>query len=263
MLMQTLQGQHPYLWLQEQRQQELFTSLQTGIETFVAAFQPRPVFYRSLDLRSHECRALHGGEQWEPIETNPMLGLRGVSRYRLYPELFELELAALAAVLERQGGPLNLILPFVRTVEEVQFCHQLITKAGLFSQSQFQLWMMAEVPAVLFSLPAFVEAGIQGIAIGSNDLTQLLLGVDRESSQIGQVWTNQSRQPTYDGRHPAVKAAIAQLAQSAQQLGIGCCLCGELPLTDPDWLNWLVAQDFPAISVAPEWVPGLRRALGH
>jgi pyruvate, water dikinase len=168
----------------------------------------------------------------------------------------------LAKVLQQQGGPLNLILPFVRTVEEVQFCKQLITKAGLVNQPQFQLWMMAEVPAVSFTLPMFVEAGIQGITIGSNDLTQLLLGVDRESSQVGQVWSKPPLRPSYDCRHPAVKAAISQLRHSAQALGIGCCLCGELPLDDPDWLQWLVAQDFPAISVAPEFVPSLREALG-
>lgn len=262
MLIQILQGKHPYQWLQEQRQHELCTALQAGIETFVRAFQPRPVFYRSLDLRSHECRTLMNGDQWEPSEANPLLGLRGVSRYRLYPELFELELAALDKVLQQHGGPLNLILPFVRTVEEVQFCKQLITKTGLLNHPQFQLWMMAEVPAVLFSLPAFVEAGIQGITIGSNDLTQLLLGVDRESSQVGQVWSKPPLQPNYNCRHPAVKAAITQLRQSAQALGIDCCLCGELPLADSDWLKWLIAQDLPAISVAPEFVPSLRQALG-
>jgi pyruvate, water dikinase len=261
MLMQSLQGKHPYLWLQEHRQQELLTTLQTGIATFVAAFQPRPVFYRSLDLRSHECAALMGGEQWEPMEVNPMLGLRGVSRYRSCPELFELELAALAAVLQQHGGPLNLILPFVRSLEEVQFCHQLIAKAGLLVHPQFQLWMMAEVPAVLFSLPAFVNAGVQGITIGSNDLTQLLLGIDRESSQVEQVWANQTPRPIYDCRHPAVKAAIAQLVQAAKELAIGCCLCGELPLADPDWLSWMLDQDIPAISAAPEVVPKLQQAL--
>jgi pyruvate, water dikinase len=266
MLISALQGQHPYLWLTAQRQPQLLERLQANIEAFVAAFQPRPVFYRSLDLRSHECRALMGGRQWEPLETNPVLGLRGTFRYLVYPELFEVELAALAAVLQHQDSPLRLILPFVRSVEEFQFCRQRVEAAGLLAYPNFQLWIMAEVPAILFVLPDLVQAGVQGITIGGNDLTQLLLGVDRESGtlkldpQLNSQFQGFSP-PTYDLRHPAVQVAMTQLIQSARQLGIGCCLCGELPVSDPSWINWLVHQDLPCISVAPEVVLSLRQAL--
>jgi phosphoenolpyruvate synthase/pyruvate phosphate dikinase len=266
MLISALQGQHPYLWLTAQRQPQLLGRLQANIEAFVAAFQPRPVFYRSLDLRSHECRALMGGSQWEPLETNPVLGLRGTFRYLVYPELFEVELAALAAVMQRQDGPLRLILPFVRSVEEFQFCRQRVEAAGLLAYPNFQLWIMAEVPAIMFVLPDLVEAGVQGITIGCNDLTQLLLGVDRESGNFKLSPSLNSQHspfspPTYDLHHPAVKAAITQLIQSARQLGIGCSLCGELPVRDPSWINWLVSQDLPCISVAPELVLSVRQAL--
>jgi phosphoenolpyruvate synthase/pyruvate phosphate dikinase len=266
MLINALQGQHPYLWLTAQRQPQLLERIQANIAAFVAAFQPRPVFYRSLDLRSHECRALMGGSQWEPLETNPVLGLRGTFRYLVYPELFEVELAALAAVLQHQDSPLRLILPFVRSVEEFQFCRQRVEAAGLLAYPNFQLWIMAEVPAILFVLPDLVQAGVQGITIGGNDLTQLLLGVDRESGtlkldpQLNSQFQGFSP-PTYDLRHPAVQVAMTQLIQSARQLGIGCCLCGELPVSDPSWINWLVHQDLPCISVAPEVVLSLRQAL--
>jgi pyruvate, water dikinase len=250
MILDLLQGQHPCLWAESERRAELQSKWVERLGEFVTAFAPRPVFYRTLDLRSHEYRPLIGGEQFEPQETNPMLGLRGVARYRVQPDLLALELAVLAEVSSFPDVQIHLMLPFVRSVDEFLFCRQQIEQVGLWPRAQ--IWMMAEVPSVLFLLPEYVRAGVQGIAIGTNDLTQLLLGVDREEGR----WAAQ-----LDANHPAVRAAIAQLICQARELDIGCRLCGEALLFHPEMLEWLVAQGIPGLSVPPEAVSMLRALL--
>ncbi|HEY9642066.1 MAG TPA: putative PEP-binding protein, partial [Coleofasciculaceae cyanobacterium] len=134
------------------------------VQPFAAAFSPRPVFYRSLDLRSHEFPGIT-----KISEVNPVLGIRGTFSYRLDPSLFDQELAALRQVQQNGYTNVHLILPFVRTVEEFVFCRQRVEQAGLTQNPHFRLWIMAEVPSVLLLLPDYVQAGVQGIAIGSND----------------------------------------------------------------------------------------------
>lgn len=253
-LPEVLQYHHPDLWLRQGRQSEIVAGLAAQIQQFVAAFHPRPVFYRALDLRSHEGRGLLGGQQFEPTEGNPTLGRRGVSRYVANPELFDLQLAALRRVHQAGYPHLHLLLPFVRSVEEFEVCQQRVDRAGLFKNSQMQLWLMAEVPSVLFLLPSYVRAGVQGISIGSNDLTQLLLGIDREQGNLGEQ---------LDERHPAVKAAIAQLIKTAKELGIPCTICGEAPVRYPELVHWLVELGITGISVAPESVLATQQAIAQ
>jgi len=235
-----LDHQHPLQWLQSGRSAALVERLAARIAQFAAALAPRPVFYRSLDLRSHESRVLPGGEA-VPLEVNPTLGLHGTFSYCLDSTLFDLELAALAQVQIKHSN-IHLLLPFVRTVEEFSFCRERVQQAGLMHNAQFQLWIMAEVPSVLFLLPDYVRAGVQGIAIGTNDLTQLLLGVDRDHGTMASA---------FDARHPAVRAAIAQLIQQARQLGIPCSICGQAPSHDPGLVEALVRWGITSISVDP------------
>ena len=235
-----LDYQHPLQWVHSGRSTALVERLARHISQFAAALAPRPVFYRSLDLRSHEARGLTGGEA-VPIEVNPTLGLHGTFSYCLDPTLFDLELAALAQVQATYTN-IHLLLPFVRTVKEFAFCRERVQTAGLTRHSQFQLWIMAEVPSVLFLLPDYVSAGVQGIAIGTNDLTQLLLGVDRDHALLA------SR---FEARHPAVKAAIARLIEQAIQLGIPCSICGHAPSQDPELVADLVRWGITSISVDP------------
>ncbi|UBF29466.1 hypothetical protein K9N68_04485 [Kovacikia minuta CCNUW1] len=230
---------HPNLWLQPEQGAEFVTRLAESLCQFAAALLPRPVYYRSLDFRSHEFRELPGGETI-PREINPMLGMRGTFSYMVNPALFDLELAALAQVQQSGYQNIHLMLPFVRTVEEFRFCHQRILQAGLKRCAQFQLWMMAEVPSVLFLVPEYVQAGVQGISIGTNDLTQLLLGVDRDNQQMATA---------FEERHPAVKAAIAHLIQQAKQAGIPCSICGQAPSRYPDLVEDLVHWGINSISV--------------
>ncbi|KAM3113594.1 putative PEP-binding protein [Phormidesmis sp. 146-33] len=253
MILSILDGQHPHLWLQQGRQAELIDRLADQIRQFVEAFAPRPVFYRSLDLRSHEFRSLEGGASVS-LETNPMLGVRGTFSYVLNPALFEVELTALHQVQQAGYSNFRLILPFVRTVEEFVFCRQRVEQSGLIQQSQFQLWIMAEVPSILFLLPEYVQAGVEGISIGTNDLTQLLLGVDRDHSLMASA---------FDERHPAVLSAIDHLVKTARRLKIPCSICGAVSTQHLELVDRLIQSGITTISVDPNSVEATYRAIAR
>ncbi|MFE4107867.1 putative PEP-binding protein [Almyronema epifaneia] len=249
MLLPLLEQQHPDYWLKQNWHDELTTRIANRLSLFAKAFSPRPVRYRSLDLRSHEFQDLKGSP---PTEANPMLGLRGAWRYQHYPALFDIELKAIQQVYQSGLTNVQLMLPFVRTVEEVHFCRQRCEQIGLWQQAQFQLWLMAEVPSVLFLLSAYAQAGIRGIAIGTNDLTQLLLGVDRDRPEFSELYTES---------HPAVLAAIAQLMQTAQQLQLPCSICGQAPVRYPEMVRYLVELGISSISVEVDAIESTHRAI--
>ncbi|HEY9794788.1 MAG TPA: putative PEP-binding protein [Leptolyngbyaceae cyanobacterium] len=240
MMLEALENLHPAEWLRLGLEGDLVTRLAQFIVQFAAAFAPRPVFYRSLDWRSHEFQFLSGATSVSEPEVNPMLGLRGTRRYLSDPTYFDLELAALGQVYSYGYTNIRLILPFVRTVEEFTFCRRRVEQAGLTENPHFQLWIMAEVPSVLFLLPDYVEAGVQGISIGTNDLTQLLLAVDRDQGELGSV---------LDERHPAVKRAVKQLIETAKMAGIPCSICGQAPAQYPELIELLVQWGITSISV--------------
>ncbi|MGV0027046.1 putative PEP-binding protein [Phormidesmis priestleyi] len=252
MILSILEGQHPHLWVQQGRQKELSDRLGNQIRQFAEAFAPRPVFYRSLDLRSHEFRSLEGGEV--SPETNPMLGVRGTFSYVLNPALFEVELTALRQVQQAGYSNLRLTLPFVRTVAEFVFCRQRVEQSGLTQQPQFQLWIMAEVPSVLFLLPEYVQAGVEGISIGTNDLTQLLLGVDRDQSLMASA---------FDERHPAVLRAIDHLIKTARRLKIPCSICGGASIQHPELVDRLIQSGITTISVDANAVEATHQAIAR
>jgi pyruvate,water dikinase len=244
-----LEAQSPHHWLQHHSPSEFVQRMAAAIRQFAQAFQPRPVFYRTLDLRPHEWQ---GAPDRGSYSDASVLGLRGTFSYQLSPELFQLELAAIAQVQQAGYANLRLLLPFVRAVEEFVTCRQYVEQAGLMQVPDFQLWIMAEVPAVMLLLPDFVNAGVQGISIGTNDLTQLLLGVHRDQPELASV---------FNERHPAVQRAIAHLIQQSQQLGIPCSICGEAPSRNPDLVKDLVEWGINAISVAPEAVARIQAAI--
>ncbi|MGB5972156.1 MAG: putative PEP-binding protein, partial [Nodosilinea sp.] len=243
LLLDVLDGRHPWDWVNQGQEAELQSRLVQQLEPVAQALGPKPLRYRSLDLRSHEWQALRGSP---PVEPNPMLGLRGTLSYEVDDRLFQLELGALAA-LQRSGHTnVQLILPFVRTVEEAIACRQRAGRAGLLDSDGFGLWIMAEVPSGLFLLPAYAKAGIQGIAIGSNDLTQLLLGVDRDQPTLASA---------YDERHPVVRLAMAHLVKEAHRCGLMCSICGQAPVRHPELIADLVAWGIGSISVEAAALP--------
>ena len=251
-----LAGQHPKAWIEQGRRAELVNLWQDIISQFTRAFAPRPIFYRSLDWRSHEFPSLSFG--YEPsmshTATNPLLGQRGTFSYVKDASVFDLELEALAAVQQSGYTNIHLLLPFVRTVEEFTFCRRRVEQAGLTNVAQFQLWIMAEVPSILFLLPEFVKAGVQGISIGTNDLTQLLLGVDRDEGELAAA---------FDERHPVVMQAIAQIIEMARSAQIPCSICGQASVRYPELIDSLVRWGITSISVEPEAVEQTYTAIAR
>ncbi len=254
MMLSTLENRHYAEWLRQGRRNDLVARLVQTIIRFASVFAPRPVFYRSMDWRSNEFQFLIGaGVPTEP-EVNPMLGLRGTRHYQSDPTYFDMELAALGQVHASGYTNIQLLLPFVRTVEEFTFCRRRVEQAGLFDNPHFQLWIMAEVPSILFLLPDYVKAGVQGISIGTNDLTQLLLAVDRDQEQLGS---------TLNGHHPAVRRALKQLIETAKLAGIPCSICGQAPTQHPELIDSLVEWGITSISVDVNYVEQTYTAIAR
>jgi pyruvate,water dikinase len=240
MVVEALEGVHPRALLEAGEDERFVERMAASLEKFAAAFAPRPITYRTIDFRSNEFRGLRGGERFEPEEANPMIGYRGALRYMREPDLLELELRALARVWDGGHENLHAMLPFVRTPREVAACREMFERAGLLSRPGFELWVMAEVPSVLFHLPRYADLGVAGISIGSNDLTQLLLGADRDSELVAEV---------FDERDRAVTEYISQLLERAHQLGLRTSICGQAPSVHPEYAELLVQAGIEAISV--------------
>jgi pyruvate,water dikinase len=240
MLIEALAGTHPKLLIEQNRQGEVVDRLAEALTTFASGFAPRPITYRTYDFRTNEFRGLEGGERFEPEENNPMIGFRGALRYTVEPEIFQLELAALKRVWDAGHTNLHVMLPFVRTADELAQCRTLIRDAGLLDRPGFELWVMAEVPSVLFNLESYAELGVAGISIGSNDLTQLLLGADRDSELLA---------ATFDERDHAVVSYLQQLIPKARRLGLHTSICGQAPSVHPEYAELLVRAGIDAISV--------------
>ncbi|MEV6099929.1 phosphoenolpyruvate synthase [Nocardia sp. NPDC051981] len=251
LLTQALGGRHPRDLIARGEDEKFIQSMTASIHRISSAFAPRPVVYRASDMRSNEFRALEGGDRYEPQEHNPMIGFRGCYRYVRQPEMFRLELAALARVRE-QTPNVHLMIPFVRTRWELEQCLELVDASPLGRQRGLHRWVMAEVPSVMYRLPEYVELGIDGISIGSNDLTQLMLGVDRDSEECAEL---------FDESDAAVLDAIEQIVTTARRLGITSSLCGQAPSTRPEFVEHLVRAGITSVSVSPDAVQRTRRAV--
>jgi pyruvate,water dikinase len=242
---------HPRKLMADGRADELVARMVEPLRRFGRAFAPRPVIYRAMDFRSNEFRGLEGGEQFEPVEENPMIGYRGCFRYVREPDLFALELRALAEA-RKECPNLHLMIPFVRTAWEMRECRQLIDRSPLGTDRGLWLWVMAEVPSAAFWLPEYVKLGVTGISIGSNDLTQLMLGVDRDSQAVA---------PLFDERDGAVLQAIRILIEESRRLGITSSICGQAPSVHPEYAEHLVRWGIDSISVNPDVVERTRRNI--
>ena len=251
LLLSALDKTHPRLLLEQGRGDELVERLAAKLRIFAGAFQPRPTVYRAMDFRSNEFRGLTGGERFEPREENPMIGYRGCYRYTREPELFALELRAIAAVREQLRN-LHLMIPFVRTGSEFRECKRLIDTSGLTRDRDLQLWVMAEVPSVVSWLDEYVRLGVTGVSIGSNDLTQLVLGVDRDSQILA---------PLYDERDKAVLDVIRMIIVQCRRLGITSSICGQAPSVHPEYVEQLVRWGIDSISVNPDMIEATRRHI--
>lgn len=251
MLTEALDGWHPRELIARGEQERFVSAMAASLLRVTEAFAPRPVVYRATDLRSNEFRGLRGGEAHEPVERNPMIGYRGAFRYLREPDLFGLELRVLDRVRERTPNP-HLMIPFVRTRWELEACLELVDAGPLGAHRGMHRWVMAEVPSVRHWLPAYVGMGIDGVSIGSNDLTQLVLGVDRDSEVCAEL---------YDESDPAVLAAVTDIIDTAALLGITSSLCGQAPSARPGYVDHLVDAGITSVSVNPDAVDAVRAAV--
>ncbi|PIX99366.1 phosphoenolpyruvate synthase [bacterium (Candidatus Howlettbacteria) CG_4_10_14_3_um_filter_37_10] len=242
--------EHPLKAYKEGRAEEWTDKLAEGLEKMASAFYPRPVVYRATDFKTNEYRNLPGGED-EPHEENPMIGYRGCFRYMKEPELFNMELEAIKKV--RKNNPnLHLMIPFVRRVDEFMAVKKLVEDSGLKRGPDFKLWIMVEVPSTVFLIDKFIECGIDGISIGSNDLTQLILGLDRDSSIVAEE---------YDERNEAVQIALKRIIEVCREKGVTASICGQAPSVYPEITEKLVEYGVTSVSVSPDVIDSTRRLI--
>jgi pyruvate,water dikinase len=241
-------GEHPSAMIEEGRGQEFVDKLAAGLTKFAKAFHPRQVVYRTNDFKSNEYKALKGGEKFEQDEENPMIGYRGASRYITDIETFKLELDAIKKVREKYDN-LWVMIPFVRTVAEMERTVKIMEEEGLKRSENFKLWMMCEVPSNVILLEQFLAVGIDGISIGSNDLTQLTLGIDRDSAKLAE---------TFDERNEAVMLSIEKVVRGCKAAGVTCSICGQAPSVYPEITEKLVEWGITSISVSPDMIDTTR-----
>jgi pyruvate,water dikinase len=227
-----------------------------GVATIAAAFWPNPVIVRLSDFKSNEYRKLLGGELYEPEEENPMLGFRGASRYiaHTFEDCFEMECRAMKRVREEMGlTNVQLMVPFVRTVGEGKAVVELLADHGLKQgENDLKLIMMCEIPSNALLADEFLKI-FDGFSIGSNDLTQLTLGLDRDSGLVANL---------FDERDPAVKMLLAMAIAAANRAGKYIGICGQGPSDHPDLAEWLMDQGISSISLNPDTVVDTWTRLG-
>ncbi|MCA9388482.1 phosphoenolpyruvate synthase [Candidatus Berkelbacteria bacterium] len=244
-------GEHPKAMIKRGARAEYVTKLADGIEQFAKAFHPHPVVYRSSDFKTNEYRSLKGGDEFEPHEENPMIGYRGALRYLKDPDLFKAELEALREVRGRRGfDNVYLMIPFVRTVDQLKEVKKMVDESGLTAEPTFKLWMMVEVPSNVIMIDEFLDAGIDGVSIGTNDLTQLTLGADRDNGELEGI---------FDERDEAVIRSVEKVIRAANARHKTCSICGQAPSTYPEFAEMAIKAGVTSLSVNPDAIDSVRK----
>lgn len=248
--------EHPLYLIEKGESEKAVNMLAEGIAKVTRAMAPRPVVLRLSDFKSSEYRKLKGGEKYEPHESADLLGWRGASRYYdpKYIAAFKLELAAVKKVRNEFGlKNLNVMIPFVRTVAEAQKVTTIMHNEGLVRNADFKVYMMAEIPSNIILADQFNQF-IDGYSIGSNDLTMLILGCDRNNDTVASL---------FDERNLAVKRAIHHLIATAHKDGKTVSICGQAPSEYPDFTNFLIQSGIDYVSVNPDMVKETKRNVAH
>ncbi len=241
-------GIHPKEAIKRKVQGQFVDKMVKKLTEFCDAFYPRQVVYRATDFKTNEYRSLEGGKHWEPVESNPMLGFRGAFRYISDPEVFNLELLAIKEVRKKYPN-LQIMIPFVRSPDELRRVRRIVHAAGLFEDPHFKFWMMVELPVNIIMLEEFIKVGIDGISIGSNDLTMLIQGTDRDNSTVATEFNEMS---------PEVLWAIKKAIKTCNKYGITSSICGQAASTYNEMIEVLVNAGITSISVNPDAVNRVR-----
>lgn len=246
-------GEHPKAMMARGASHEYVQKLAQGIGTIAQAFNPRPVVYRFTDFKTNEYKSLKGGEKFEEPENNPMIGYRGASRYIGDPEEFALEIEAIKAVRDGMDlKNLHVMIPFVRTVDEYVKVRDLMHQNNLRQEKDFKLWIMVEIPSNVIELERYIDEGIDGVSIGSNDLTQLTLGIDRDSAKLASE---------FDERYPAVLNSILHVVRTCRKHHVTCSICGQAPSVYPEITEAMVKAGTTSVSVAPDVAVSTRKLI--
>lgn len=246
-------GEHPKAMVAAGRGDEYVKGLTNGMQKIASAFAPRPVVYRATDFKTNEYRGLKGGGKYEPTEGNPMIGYRGASRYIAEPDMFALELSAIKKVREEYDlNNLWIMVPFVRTVSEMSQVMKLIDQSGLKQGADFKIWMMCEVPSNVILLDKFLDLGIDGISIGSNDLTQLTLGVDRDNQTLAKL---------FDERDESVVLSLQFVIKTCRRRNVSVSICGQAPSVYPEITEMMVRSGTTSVSVTPDMIIQTRKII--
>ena len=243
-------GKHPRLLIEEGGGQRMVEAFAEGVRKVATPFAPKPVVYRCLDFKPDEFLGLPGGEKYERdaghVGPNPLLGFRGAFRYVKEPDVFRLECRAIRKVREEfKLTNVHVMLPFVRTLDDFRNAKKIMEEEGLRRGPDFKLWIMCEVPATVLLIDKFVQEGIDGISFGTNDLTMLVLGIDRDDASIQEI---------YDERNLAVLRAMSHVIRICRDAGVTTSICGQAPSNYPEVVEFLVREGAVSMSVNPDKV---------
>ncbi|MEK7847512.1 MAG: putative PEP-binding protein, partial [Chloroflexota bacterium] len=245
--------EHPRYLLSQGRGAKFTQKLADAVGIFAKAFYPRPVVYRTTDFKTNEYRNLKGGRKYEIVESNPMLGYRGCSRYVREMDAFILEIEAIKKVRQEYDN-LWVMIPFVRTPREMSVAKEIMQQAGLAQSPNFKLWMMVEVPSNVLLIDQFLDVGIDGISIGSNDLTQLVLGIDRDSRVLAE---------DFDEQDEAVLVAMEKVITTTKRRLVTSSICGQAPSNYPEITTKLVQWGITSVSVTPDMIQQTREVVAQ
>ena len=244
--------EHPLYLIKTGHPEKVVDQLAEGMRQVCQAMTPRPVTLRFSDFKSSEYRDLKGGDEFEPHEPSALLGWRGASRYYdpKYIEAFKLECQAVRKVREEFGlKNLNVMIPFCRNVEEAEKVTAIMAEQGLRRGKDFKVWLMAEIPSNIILADQFNKY-VDGYSIGSNDLTMLILGCDRDNDTVSHI---------YDERNLAVRRAVRHLIEVAHKDGKTVSICGQAPSVYPEFCEFLIKSGIDSISVNPDTVKFTKR----
>jgi pyruvate,water dikinase len=246
-------GVHPKKMIADGTEKKFINELAKNMAKFCSSFNPRPVIYRASDFKTNEYRFLKWGKLYEPVESNPMLGFRGAIRYINSAEVFAMELEAIKIVRNKMGlKNLWLMIPFVHTWQELEKVKKIISDHGLLRSPTFKLFMMVEIPSNVIMLDKFIDVGIDGISIGSNDLTMLTLGIDRDNSEVATA---------FNELDPAVLWSLKRAITKARKRGLMASICGQAPSNYPELVEKLVKWGITSISVSPDAIDRTRETI--